>query len=141
MVALFNAFTELSTLGGLSKDKKTQVDHGRSMSKVLNILNSIIKSNSNSKEGEVEGRLAESINLPLFPTPLECEQFLKVFWKTADIVHRRSPSSMKAQGVAIAADIKDMHASLQEFSKSSAIGANFRYNDLCFSNHADVLCS
>jgi hypothetical protein len=143
--------------GVVHVDKRGLAEYGRTMTKVLEVLCTIVKNNSsvssdsNDSNGSRDSRDRNVSNVSSsnssisnsshsrsgnstgarppspFESPLECERFFRAFWAAAEVSSRLDPGDRARQQAAVAREIEESHEALLEFRHAVAIGANFRY--------------
>lgn len=126
LVPLLHAFADIAPPAELSSDKHAREEYGKLMSSIMNIMCRIVQQNSEQSRN-ADSQIVEADPLPLLRTPLEWEQFVKVFWKVAHRARQYDPAALDEHDSLIAADLSDFHQSLFDFSNAEALGANYRY--------------
>ena len=129
LVPLLHAFADIVPPIDVSTDRHSKEEYGKLMSSILNILCQVVRQNSdrNSSSDSQVTDVDVEVPLPVLRTPLEWEQFVKVFWKVAHMARQHDPAALDEHDSLIAADLSDFHQSLFDFSNAEALGANYRY--------------
>ena len=126
LMPIVHTFGDIPPPSAQNRGGKEVAQYGRIMSRVMDVLNNLVQSNSDSLRSDPTSSSTSKDCFSVLGSPLQCENFLKLFWKTASLAQRYDRPTADRSASDLANSINDLHASLKEFKYGDALAATYR---------------